>query len=83
MIFAVYKYTFIISFKKDDANNILISDMMGLVNTLAHSLFKQISVRLNGTLINPQTDTYHYNAFVRLMASLLVNSLFLDIQKRL
>ena len=50
--------------KKDDASNLLIGDVMGLVNNLAHSLFKQINVRLNGTLISPQTDTYHYKAFV-------------------
>jgi len=35
-----------------------------LVNNIAHSLFKQISVRLNGTLISPQTDTYHYKAYI-------------------
>ena len=35
-----------------------------LVNNLAHSLFKQISVRLNGTLISPQTDTYAYKAYL-------------------
>lgn len=34
-----------------------------LVNNTAHTLFKQISVRLNGTLISPQTDTYHYKAY--------------------
>jgi len=27
-------------------------------------LFKQISVRLNGMLISPQTDTYHYKAYL-------------------
>ena len=35
-----------------------------LVNNIAHSLFKQISVRLNNTLISPQTDTYHYKAYL-------------------
>lgn len=30
----------------------------------AHSLFKPISVRLNGTLISPQTETYHYKAYL-------------------
>lgn len=50
--------------KKDDASNLLIGDVFGLVNNLAHSLFKQINVRLNGTLISPQTDTYHYKAFI-------------------
>ena len=56
--------------KKVDANNLLIGDMMVLVNNLAHSLFKQINLRLNSTLISPQSDTYHYKAFVRSMATL-------------
>ena len=34
------------------------------MNNLAHSLFKQINARLNGTLISPQTDTYHYKAYI-------------------
>ena len=34
------------------------------LNNLAHSFFKQISVRVNGTLISPQTDTYHYKAYL-------------------
>ena len=32
------------------------------MTNLAHSLFKQISVRLNNTLISLQTDTYAYKA---------------------
>ena len=40
------------------------TDNSFLVNNIAHSLFKQISVRLNGTLISPQTDTYHYKAYI-------------------
>ena len=50
--------------KKDNNTNLLAADVMGLVNNLAHSLFKQINVRLNGTLISPQTDTYHLKAFI-------------------
>ena len=40
------------------------TDRSFLVNNIAHSIFKQISVRLNGTLISPQTDTYHYKAYI-------------------
>ena len=36
------------------------------VNNLAHSLFKQVSVQLNGTLISPQMDTYHYKAYLEI-----------------
>ena len=40
------------------------TDKSFLINNIAHSIFKQISVRLNGTLISPQTDTYHYKAYI-------------------
>ena len=35
-------------------------DRSFLVNNIAHSIFKQISVRLNGI----HTDTYHYKAYI-------------------
>ena len=50
--------------KKSDGNNAVATDKTYLVNNIAHSLFKQISVRLNGTLISPQTYTYHYKAYI-------------------
>ena len=50
--------------KKSDGNNSAADDKSHLVNNIAHSLLKQISVRLNGTLISPQTDTYHYKAYI-------------------
>ena len=34
------------------------------VNNLAHSIIKQIDLQLNGTLISPQSDTYHYKAYL-------------------
>ena len=40
------------------------TDKSFLVNNIAHSIFKQISVRLNGTLISPQTDASHYKAYI-------------------
>ena len=52
-----------LTLKKNDANEAT-ADNLFPVNNLAHSLFKQISVRLNGTLISPQTDTYHYKAYL-------------------
>ena len=51
--------------KKSDATNLLQADVMALANNLAHTLFKQINVRLNGTLISPQTDTYHLKAYLK------------------
>ena len=53
-----------LTLKKNDANNVAAADNLFPVNNLAHSLFKKISVRLNGTLISPQTDTYHYKAYL-------------------
>ena len=50
--------------QKNDNTNLLVADVMGLANYLVHTLFKQINVRLNGTLISPQTDTYHLKAFI-------------------
>ena len=50
--------------KKGDATNLLAADVIGLANNLVHTLFKQINVRLNGTLISPQTNTYHIKAFI-------------------
>lgn len=34
------------------------------VNNFAHSLIKQLNVRLNGMLLSPQTDTYAYKAYI-------------------
>ena len=45
-------------------NALAAADVIGLANNLVHTLFKQINVRLNGTLISPQTDTYHLKAFI-------------------
>ena len=38
--------------------------MIAPVNNFAHSIFIQINMRLNGTLISEQTDTYHYKAYM-------------------
>ena len=47
-----------LTLKKNGANNVAAAD------NLAHSSFKQISVRLNGTLNSRQTDMYHYKAYL-------------------
>ena len=38
--------------------------MRTITNNLGHTLFKQMNLRFNGTLISEQTDTYAYNAFL-------------------
>ena len=35
------------------------------VNNLAHTIFKQINLRFNGTLMTEQTDTYAYSAYLQ------------------
>lgn len=50
--------------KTTGAANIVEATRIQLATNLAHTLFKQISVRLNGTLMSPQTDTYHYLAMI-------------------
>ena len=57
-------FTIELTLKKSDNSNLVRTDKLWPVNNLAHSLFKQISVRLNGSLISPQTDTYHYKAYL-------------------
>ena len=43
-----------------DANN---TRFVYAVNNLAHTIFKQINLRFNGTLMTEQTDTYAYSAY--------------------
>lgn len=50
--------------KLDNNTDILAATQVSLCNNIAHAIFKQINVRLNGTLISPQTDTYHHKSFI-------------------
>ena len=47
------------------ASAINTAELIAPVNNLAHSLFKQINMRLNGTLISDQSDMYHYKAYLQ------------------
>ncbi|PFX23496.1 hypothetical protein AWC38_SpisGene11983 [Stylophora pistillata] len=46
--------------RADDVNR-----MLTPVNNIAHYLFKQINVKLNGTLITEQVDMYHLKAYIQ------------------
>ena len=48
----------------DNNDNIVEATQVSLCNNIAHAIFEQINVRLNGTLISPQTDTYHHKSFI-------------------
>ena len=51
--------------KLDNNANMAVGTQVSIVNNQAHSLFKQINVRLNATLISPQTDTYHHKVSIK------------------
>ena len=38
-----------------------------MTNNLGHTLFKQMNLRFNGTLMSEQTDVYAYNAFLEML----------------
>ena len=57
-------FTMELSLKKSDNGNMVAAEKLWPVNNLAHSIIKQIDLQLNGTLISPQSDTYHYKAYL-------------------
>ena len=57
-------FTMQLRLKKSDGNNVADADKLWVANNLAHTIIKQIDLSLNGTLISPQSDTYHYKAFL-------------------
>ena len=56
-------FTVELTLKKNDGTDIVAANKLWVTNNLSRTLFKQISMRLNGPLISPQTDTYHYKAY--------------------
>ena len=57
-------FTMDLRLKKSDNVNLVAAEKLCPVNNLAHSMIKQIDLQLNGTLISPQSDTYHYKAYI-------------------
>ena len=53
-----------IRLKKNDGTDLADGDKLYPAPNLAHTLIKQMTIHLNGTLINAQTDTYAYKAFL-------------------
>ena len=62
-------FTMELRLKKSDNGNLVASEKLWPVNNLAHSIFKQIDLHLNGTLISPQSDTYHYKAYLETLTN--------------
>ena len=55
--------------KKSTNDALVANEKLWPVNNLAHSIIKQIDLQLNGTLISPQSDTYHYKAYLENLLS--------------
>ena len=58
-------FTMHLRLKKNNGANLVADEKLWVTNNLAHTIIKQIDLRLNGTLISPQSDTYHYKAFLQ------------------
>ena len=58
------KFEIELALKLANGDNVVEAPRLWPVNNLAQTLFEQVSVRLNGTFISPQTDTYHYKAYL-------------------
>ena len=48
--------------KKNNGASLVADEKLWVTNNLAHTIIKQIDLRLIGTLISPQSDPYHYKA---------------------
>ena len=46
-----------------------LADPVGPVNNWLHSLFGQVDLYLNGTLVTPSTNTYAYRAYIEMLMS--------------
>ena len=57
-------FTMELRLKKSTNDDLVANELLWPVNNLAHSIIKQIDLQLNGTLISPQSDTYHYKAYL-------------------
>ena len=54
---------------KGDGGNLPPNAPVGAVNNWMHSLFSQVDVSLNGTLVTPSTNTYAYRAYIETLLS--------------
>jgi len=57
-------FTMELRLKKSTNADLAANELLWPVNNLAHSIIKQIDLQLNGTLISPQSDMYHYKAYL-------------------
>ena len=57
-------FTMKIRLKQQNGTDLANDHLLYLANNLAHTLIKQLSCHLNGTLISPQNDSYAHKAFL-------------------
>ena len=57
-------FTMELGLKKSNNANLVAHEQLWVTNNLAHTIIKQIDLQLNGTLNSPQSDTYHYKAYI-------------------
>ena len=62
-------FTMELQMKKSDGNNWDASETLWPANNLTHTIIKQIDLYLNGNLISPQSDTYHYKAYLETLTN--------------
>ena len=53
----------------NDGTNLAADAAVGPANLFLHSLFSQVDISLNGTLITPPTNTYPYRAMFETLLS--------------
>ena len=54
---------------RSNGDDLLLALPVGPVNNWLHSLFSQVDVYLNGTLVIPSTNTYAYRAYIETLPS--------------
>jgi hypothetical protein len=58
-----------VKFTGINGDNLNAADTIGPVNNFLHSLFSQVDVSLNGTLITSSMNTYAYRAYIETLLS--------------
>ena len=52
-----------------NGDDLVLADPVGPVNNWLHSLFSQVDVYLNGTLVTSSTNSYAYRAYIETLPS--------------
>ena len=55
--------------QRADGANLANTDEVGPINNFLHSMFSQIDIQLNGTLVSSSTNTYPYRAYIENLLS--------------